>query len=202
MNSPRAPAKHAIFVGECAPAPPPPRLGSHPARRVARCPHRPGDTAYVCTASLSCPAALRPFSHHSTLGLPLVGAALGPTLPASSYITPYARRLTHPPAQHIWPKCSPRGGRSVHRHVYPCVEVSMAHPLLRAHQSPRVLKPGRGCRKSTPPCDVPLLCLPVGAVPAEQLLDLLDVGEEVRDQISPHLGGHRCVVRPLVHLGW
>lgn len=52
------------------------------------------------------------------------------------------------------------------------------------------------------PCDVPLLCLPVGAVPAEQLLDLLDVGEEVRDQISPHLGGHRCVVRPLVHLGW
>ena len=95
-----------------------------------------------------------------------------------------------------------RGGRSVHRHVYPCAEVSMAHPLLRAHQSPRVLKPGRGCRKSTPPCDVPLLCLPVGAVPAEQLLDLLDVGEEVRDQISPHLGGHRCVVRPLVHLGW
>ena len=161
-----------------------------------------------------CPAALsgRPFSHQAPpLGYPWLGRpygrrpyALGPTLPASPHITPlYARRLTltHPPAQYVWPICSPRGGRSVHRHVYPCAEVSMAHPLLRAHQSPRVLKPGRGCRKSSP-CDVPLLCLPVGAVPAEQLLDLLDVGEEVRDQISPHLGGHRCVVRPLVHLGW
>ena len=167
----------------------------------------------MCTASLvpslpSRPPSLLPPLEPS-LGLPLqVGAALGPTLPPS-FPTHHAlrsSRLTlHPPFRtniflaHI---CSPRGGRSVHRHVYPCAEVSMAHPLLRAHQSPRVLKPGRGCRKSTPPCDVPLLCLPVGAVPAEQLLDLLDVGEEVRDQISPHLGGHRCVVRPLVHLGW
>ena len=137
------------------------------------------------------------FSHHS---IPLGFATLGrgPTLSQ----LPHTSRTTLAGATISGTTCSPRGGRSVHRHVYPCAEVSMAHPLLRAHQSPRVLKPGRGCRKSTPPCDVPLLCLPVGAVPAEQLLDLLDVGEEVRDQISPHLGGHRCVVRPLVHLGW
>ena len=186
------------------PAPPLPRWGSHPARPVACCPHRPGAPAVqpMCTAFLPCLPS-RPLSHlpplYPCLGYPW--AALPsqlphtsrPTLPASPYRTIYLAHML-----------SARG-RSVHRHVYPCAEVSMAHPSFAARtQSPRVLKrtnAGRGCRKSSP-CDVPLLCLPVGAVPAKQLLDLLDVGEEVRDQISPHLGGHRCVVRPLVHLGW
>ena len=57
-------------------------------------------------------------------------------------------------------------------------------------------------RHPSSPCDVQFLCLPVGAVPAEQLLDLLDVGEKMRDQISSHLCGHRRFVRTLVYLGW
>ena len=84
-----------------------------------------------------CPAVLRPFPHHSTLGLPYP-----PSFPTHHALRP----PPHPPAQYIWPACSPRGGRSVHQHVYPCADVSMAHPFgCCARTSRRVLTPGRAC---------------------------------------------------------
>ena len=185
-----------MVSGTC-PAPPPPRWGSHPARRVARYPSPTRYSIYMYRLpSLPSrpPSLLPPLYPWATLGWAALPSQLPhtsrPTLAASPSRTIYLAHMLSARGKVRAPARLPLRG-SKHGAPFAAPTSVAARPQTWS-----------GWYRKSSPCDVPLLCLPVGAVPAEQLLDLLDVGEEVRDQISPHLGGHRCVVRPLVHLGW
>ena len=129
------------------PAPPPPRWGSHPARRVA-CYMYPSPTRYSIEHKAVCVPPFFPLpSRPPSLPPPLYPwATLGRPYPPSFPTHHALRPPPHPPAQNIWPACSLRGGRSVHPHVYPCADVSMAHRFgCCARTSRRVLTPGRAC---------------------------------------------------------